>query len=74
MTYGPMLTPIGYPLEESLPLGFTEHLRVSDLVDPSLTWHHRCANGDRAGPSSPSDLVNPYDNGRVTGPQLALNS
>ena len=50
--------PFGYPVEQGFTFSFREHLRVADLVDPSVFRHDRRAHTDRSGPRPAPYLIN----------------
>jgi len=54
-------TPVGHPVEESLPFLLGEHFGVPDLVDPRVFGHYGSSYADRSCPGTTSYLVDSDD-------------
>jgi hypothetical protein len=61
MPHCPNVAPVRDPIEEGLSLVFGEHLRVANLVDPTIPRDDRGSDRQRTGPCPPADLIDAND-------------
>ena len=69
VTDRPVDAPRGDAVEELLPLGLGQHLRVAHLVDAPVARQHRRAHRERTCPRATPDLVDPDDDFMARLPQ-----
>jgi len=73
MTDAPGFAPLRDPVEESLPFGLSQHLRIPNAVHPPTLWNNGNANGQRPGPRAPADLVDARDDRMAALPEFPLD-
>jgi peptidylprolyl isomerase len=71
-TDGPCLTPAGHAIEQLLALGFGQHLRITNTVDPLAPRQQRRADHERSGPRTTTNFVNTDHVLMTRRPQLLL--
>jgi hypothetical protein len=72
--YGPGIAPRGDLVEDAFSFDLAEHLGVAHTVHPAVAWQHRGADGERAGPGTPPDLVDPDDHLATLVPQFRFEA